>query len=98
MVARLEPVLDLTDPSVYRVTALAAGERPDATLMTADGDAAYEHCRCLADEARRQGCTALVVPSASLTLERNLVIYFDVVAPKHVDIDDGPHRETIPAT
>jgi hypothetical protein len=95
-VSRLEPVLDLTVPSSYRVTALAAGEHPDETLMTADGDAAYEHCRRLADEARRQGCTALVAPSAALTGERNLVIYFDVVAPKHVDVDDGPHRETIP--
>jgi RES domain-containing protein len=98
MVTRLEPVLDLTDPSVYRATALAAGERPDATLMTADGDPAYEHCRCLADEARRQRCTALLVPSAALAGERNLVIYFDVVAPKHVDIDDGPDRETVPGT
>jgi len=98
LVARLEPVLDLTDPPVYRVTALAAGERPDAALMTANGDAAYEHCRCLADEARRQRCTALVVPSAALTGDRNLIIYFDVVAPKQVDIDDGPDRETVPDT
>jgi RES domain-containing protein len=91
----LEPVLDLTDASVYHATALAAGEQPDASLMTTDGDAAHEHCRRLSEAARAQGCTALVVPSAAQPGEKNLVIYFDVVAPKHVDIDDGPDRETI---
>jgi RES domain-containing protein len=94
-IRRLEPVLELTDASVYRATALAAGERPDASLMTANGDAAHEHCRRLAEAARARGCTALIVPSAAQPGERNLVIYFDVVAPKQVDVDDGPDRETI---
>ncbi len=94
-IRRLEPVLDLTDASIYRATALAAGEQPDASLMTTDGDAAYEHCRRLSEAARDRGCTALIVPSAAQPGEQNLVIYFDVVAPRQVDIDDGPDRETI---
>lgn len=94
-VRQLEPVFDLTDSSLYRATALAAGEQPDASLMTATGNTAYEHCRRLAEAARTRGCTALIVPSAAQRGERNLVIYFDVVAPKQVDIDDGPDRETI---
>ena len=99
-VGRLEPVLDLTVPATYHAVAEAAGERPDAALLTEDGAAAYEHCRRLADVARARGNTALLVPSAAAPGERNLVIYFDVVAPKHVDIDNGPDRETIrfPAT
>lgn len=50
----------------------------------------------IADQARDQGCTGLIVPSAALRGGHNLVIYFDVVAPKHLDIDDGPDREAIP--
>jgi RES domain-containing protein len=97
-IGRLEPVLDLTEASVYRATALAAGEQPDASLMTTNGDAAYEHCRRLSEAARAGGCTALIVPSAAQPGEKNLVIYFDVVVPKQVDIDDGPDRETIAFT
>lgn len=93
----LEPVLDLTDPANYRALAIEAGENPDPALMTIDGDSAYEHCRRLAGAARVRGCTALLVPSAARRGERNLVIYFDVVAPKHVDIEDGPDREQVAA-
>lgn len=95
-VRRLEPILDLTDPATYKVTARAAGEHPNAALLLSDSDAALEHCRMIADQARDQGCTGLIVPSAALRGGHNLVIYFDVVAPKHLDIDDGPDREAIP--
>jgi RES domain-containing protein len=93
---RLDPVLDLTDLATYAATARGAGEHPNAALLTADGDATLEHCRMVADQARTQGCTGLLVPSAALRGAKNLVVYFDVVAPKQLDIDDGPDREVIP--
>lgn len=94
----LEPFLDVTDTKAYETLALGAGEMPNESLLTSDADAAYEHCRRLADEARRRGYTALRVPSAAIRGEVDLVIYFDVVAPKHLDIDDGPDRERVGTT
>lgn len=94
---RLEPVLDLTDSGTYRKLARAAGETPNSALLTAEGRTAYGHCRRLADQARTEKYTALLVPSAAVAGEMNLVIYFDVVAPKHLEIDDGPDRERISA-
>ena len=94
-IAALEPILDLADRETYQLTALAAGEVPDPSLMTADSDASYEHCRRIADQARLEHYTGLLVPSAAAPGEINLVIYFDVVAPKHVQIDDGPDRERV---
>jgi len=93
---RVEPVLDLTDEATYRAVASAAGETPDPSLLTADTKAAYEHCRRIADQARVNRYTALLVPSAATDNEVNLVIYFDIVAPKQLEIDDGPDRERIP--
>lgn len=95
-VHRLDPILDFTDLAIYEASARAAGVTPDLTLLTADGEQAYEHCRRLADHARREGYTGLLVPSAAVEGEVNLVIYFDVVAPKQLEIDDGPDREHIP--
>jgi RES domain-containing protein len=92
---RLEPVLKLTDLRVYRALARASGETPNAALLTADSATASEHCRRLADQARRQGYTGLLVPSAALKGAVNLAVYFDVVAPKHLEIDDGPDRERV---
>lgn len=90
-------MLDLTDTASYESLAKAAGLVPDISRLTADGDRAYEHCRRLADQARQEGYTGLLVPSAAIAGEVNLVIYFDVVAPKLLEIDDGPDREHIPA-
>ena len=97
-IANLEPVLDLTDAREYQKLAAAAGEKPDRALLTADGDAAFRHCRRLARQARAERYTALLVPSAAVPGETNLIIYFDVVAPKLVQIDDGPDRERIPSS
>jgi RES domain-containing protein len=96
-VHHLEPVLDLTDRPSYESLAVSAGLVPDISLLTDEGDPAYEHCRQLADQARQEGYTGLLVPSAAIAGEVNLVIYFDVVAPKQLEIDDGPDREHIPA-
>ncbi len=96
-VHRLEPALDLTDNPSYEALGVSVGVTPDASLLVADGDLAYEHCRRLADHAQQQGYTGLLVPSAAVPGEVNLIIYFDVVAPKQLEIDDGPEREHIPA-
>lgn len=96
-VHRLEPVLDLTDAPTYETLARAAGLTPDPSMLTANGDDAYEHCQRLADQAREQRYTGLLVPSAAAAGEVNLAIYFDVVAPKQLQIDDGPDREHIPS-
>ena len=58
-IAVLEPILDLTDSEAYQVTSLAAGEAPNPTLMTTDGDSSYEHCRRSADQARLEHYTGL---------------------------------------
>ncbi len=93
----LEPVLDLTQVKEYRRAARAAGESPDTALLTADNNAAKQHCRRVADQARSEGYTALLVPSAAADGETNLIIYFDVVAPKQLDIQNGPDRERVSA-
>jgi RES domain-containing protein len=92
----LSPLLDLTDGTVFARAAGGAGVPPDAAILTADGEDALEQCRRLADWARGQGFTALLVPSAAAAGEVNLVIYFDVVAPRQLAIDDGPDRELAP--
>ena len=73
-----------------------AGVPEEPTLLVAADEHALEHCRRLADWARAGGFTALLVPSAALAGEVNLVIYFDVVAPRQLEIDDGPDREAVP--
>lgn len=92
----VHPVLDLTDADARERAARAAGVPADPALLVADGGDAYDHCRTIADWARGQGFTALLVPSAALPGEANLVIYFEVVAPKQLEIDDGPDRERVP--
>jgi RES domain-containing protein len=94
---RLSPILDLTDATEHRRAASKASVSPDAALLVAGGDEACEHCRRLSDWARAEGFTGLLVPSAAAPGEVNLVIYFDVVAPKQLEIDDGPDREPVPS-
>ena len=91
----IEPVLDLRDAGKLKALSSAAGVayRPDR--LVADGKAAYAYCRRLSEEARRQGYTGLRVPSAAVSGESNLIVYFDIVAPKQIVIDNGPDRERV---
>lgn len=88
----LEPVLDLRDEREVRRLSLTAGLPYQPAKLTEDGVAAYRYCHQLATVARGEGYTGLIVPSAAVDGEANLVIYFDVVAPKQVAIDNGPDR------
>ncbi len=93
----LDPVLDLTDGDACSRLTRAAGCPDDPELLIAGSDEAIEHCRSLARQARADGFTGLVVPSAAERGEANLAIYFDVVRPAQVRLDDGPDRVRIPA-
>jgi hypothetical protein len=67
--------------------------RPERSHCTWDVFSAY--CHRLAEEARRQGYTGLLVPSGAVSGESNLIVYFDIVAPKQIVIDNGPDRERV---
>lgn len=86
------PTYDLTDRTAYRASTGRAGITPHPKFFTDMDAVPYDHCRALADQARAEGFTALLVPSAAAKQETNLVIYFDVVAPRHVQIENGPDR------
>lgn len=84
-VNRAGPVLDLLDDDVRSALGVdlktLAGDEPDN----------LETCRAIADWARSEGNTALLVPSATLVGASNLVIYVDAPA-RNLDIEDGPDR------
>ncbi len=86
------PVLDLTDPGAYMALARRAGIKTHPQFHTDLAGVPFAHCQRLADQARTEGITALLVPSAAAAGEKNLVIYIDVVAPKQVQLDNGPDR------
>ena len=88
----VSPVLDLTEASRYQTLAQRAGFNPHPKFLTDLAAVPYDHCQQLADQARAEGATALLVPSAPAPAEKNLIIYIDVVAPKHVQLANGPDR------
>ncbi len=92
LVVKVEPVLDLTQPDAYQQTARSAGVTAHPAFHSRLADVPYDHCHALAAEARRERFTALLVPSAARDGDTNPVIYFDIVAPRLVELDNGPDR------
>jgi len=88
----IEPVCDLTVPGVYNELVIRAGLPPHPDFFVDLSIVPHNHCQALAAQAREEGFTALLVPSAAETGEKNLIIYVDVVAPKHVKLENGPDR------
>lgn len=88
ILARVEPVLDLSNPKVMR----RLGVGTDG--LTGDEDADFEFCRRLADWARSEGYSAILSPSAAAAGERNLNVYFDV-SPQKLQLELGSVREAL---
>src|SRR5690606_158184 len=84
----LQPVADLTQP----FTDFPA---VDHRMLASDDPTALRYCQDLAAVARDAGYTGMLVPSAALKGAVNLVVYFDVVGPMQVALEDGPHRTPI---
>ncbi len=83
----INPVLDLTNKKTSLVP-------PSSPFLVGDNPEDLEKCRVLADTAREQGYTGIIVPSAAMDGEKSLVIYIDGVA-GDVQLDDGGLREPI---
>ena len=88
----VEPLLDLTDLENYQDLCTRARLIPQTGFLSALAGVGHEHCQRLADQARKERYTALLVPSAAAPGEVNLVVYADVVAPKQIVLANGPDR------
>jgi hypothetical protein len=86
------PLYDLTSLAAYTALAQRAAVVPHPVFLTNLETVPYSHCHALADRARAEGYPALLVPSAAAPAENNLIIYIDVVAPRHLELDNGPDR------
>lgn len=91
----VSPVCDLTTPGSYAALAQRAGVTPHPDFINNLGNVPHSHCHALADRARAEGFPALLVPSAAATGEANLILYIDIVAPKHLELDNGPDRSLL---
>lgn len=80
----LRPVLDQTSKTDAFVD-------PTALFLTGDKPEDWEQCRKLADVSRLEGYSGILVPSAALKGEKNLVIYIDGIA-RNVDMKAGKTR------
>lgn len=91
----VSPIYDLTASAAYDALAQRAGVTPHPDFLKRLEKVPFSHCHALADQARSEGYPALLVPSAAAPDEINLVIYVDVVAPRHLELDNGPDREPL---
>jgi RES domain-containing protein len=81
---RVNNVLDITSRKNGYVN-------PNESYLVGDEPADIEKCHKLADAARFAGFLGLLVPSAALEGERNLIIYIDGPS-KEIDLDVGDKR------
>jgi RES domain-containing protein len=81
--------LDLTDPKVQSTFGVTTAQ------LRADGPAAHELCRSIADVARARGSFVLFVPSAPLAGATNIIVYQEV-PPASCQLSVGPDRVPIP--
>jgi hypothetical protein len=88
----VSPLYDLTTLQAYTALAKRAAILPHQDFLTHLENVPYSHCHKLADRARAEGYPALLVPNAAASGENNLIIYIDVVAPRHLELDNGPDR------
>jgi RES domain-containing protein len=84
---RVNNVLDITSRKNGYVN-------PDEVYLVGDETAHIEKCHKLADAARFAGFLGLLVPSAALRGEKNLIIYIDGPS-KEIDLDVGNKRIAI---
>lgn len=80
----INPVLDFTNKRTSLVPL-------SSTFLVGDDPDDLEKCRVLADTARDRGYAAIIVPSAALKGEKNLVIYIDGLA-GNIQVDTGGKR------
>ena len=84
IIAKVNNVLDITSPNNGYV-------HPDELYLVGDEAGHIEKCHKLADAARLAGYVGLLVPSAAIDNERNLIIYIDG-PPDEIDLDVGGKR------
>ena len=84
LIIEIEPVADLTDPRSSPISIRAA-------YLTGDSPEDLKKCQALADYLRTQGYAGIITPSASLSGEKNLVIYVDG-PPKNLSLKVGGDR------
>ncbi len=80
----IDPVMDLTDPNVSPIPT-------SSPFLTGDLPQELDDCRTLADYLRAQGFSGIITPSAALSKQKNLIIYYDGIA-SNLDIDFGGDR------
>jgi RES domain-containing protein len=85
--ARVNNVLDITSNQNGYVN-------PDALFLVGDEHTQIDKCHSLADAARLAGYNGLLVPSAAMKNEKNLIIYIDGPS-EEVDLDVGGKRISI---
>lgn len=86
----VEPVADLTDPSVRNQLGLSV----TPSEMTNDSSSDYSACRQAADRVRSHDYNAVLVPAAVAVNGANLIIYLDG-KPKNIHLTEGYVRKTI---